>query len=93
MSAYKPLADHAPWMNPAAAALHICGNLEAGRPVYVDIFQCQHAVVAVGFNRNGIYIHDPAGTALYYAGFSDLRDRLKDGRWWSSSSHGTSTSS
>ena len=80
MSAYRPLQDNAPWMNPAAAALHICGHLEEGRPVYVDIFQCQHAVVAVGFNRDGIYLHDPAGTALFYAGFTDLRDRLKDGR-------------
>ncbi len=77
---YQPKLSRAPWMNPAAASLYICANLAEGRPVYVDIFQMQHAIVAVGFNHNGLYVHDPAGTALVYAGFTDVRERLKEGR-------------
>ena len=80
LSAYQPELTRVPWFEPSAAALYICRNLTAGQPVYVDLYKIQHAVVAVGYDHRGLYIHDPSGHAFQAAGMTDYLDRIREGR-------------
>jgi len=56
--------DRLPYTDLFACARHVVGHLKAGRPVYLNVCGIQHAVVAVGFNRDGLWVHDPGGTVL-----------------------------
>lgn len=75
-----PDLSHAPWTEPLEATLFIVENLRQGRPVFVDVYGIQHAVVAVGFNETGLYLHDPAGTLVIKSGRADGWDLYKQGR-------------
>jgi len=80
LSAYQPELTRVPWFEPSAAALYICRNLSAGQPVYVDLYKIQHAVVAVGYDHRGLYIHDPSRHAFISLGETDSLDRIRAGR-------------
>ncbi|MBI3465123.1 MAG: C39 family peptidase [Planctomycetes bacterium] len=41
-------------------------HLNQGRPVWVGFPYAGHAVVVVGFDRNGFYVHDPSGVLIEY---------------------------
>lgn len=78
--ALVPDLSQAPWVEPLEAALFIVENLRLRRPVYVDVYGVQHAVLAVGFNEQGLYIHDPSGTLAIKSGRSDAWDLYRQGR-------------
>ena len=43
---------------------YLIASLASGKPVLLQLYDQAHAVVTVGYSRNGIYIHDPSGATV-----------------------------
>ncbi|MBI4371826.1 MAG: C39 family peptidase [Elusimicrobia bacterium] len=43
---------------------YVRSQLDQGRPVWVDLTSAVHAVVAVGYDADDIYVHDPSGALI-----------------------------
>jgi hypothetical protein len=56
--------DIVPWKSHWQTAGYIAAQLSKGQPVWLGIYGQSHAIIAVGFNRQGIFVHDPSGAII-----------------------------
>ncbi|MBY0228561.1 MAG: C39 family peptidase [Gemmataceae bacterium] len=99
----RPFKDHGlevehnflPWKEPWPLASYLVERLKEGRPVFLDIQARSHAIVAVGYDDKGIYLHDPSGaitnditgemvgTHLHWDSFAEMcREAWINGNVW-----------
>ncbi|MDB5312410.1 MAG: hypothetical protein JWO38_6612 [Gemmataceae bacterium] len=56
--------DILPWKSHWVTAGYIAAQLSKGQPVWLGIYGQSHVLVAVGYNRRGIFVHDPSGAII-----------------------------
>jgi hypothetical protein len=54
-----------PWKSHWATAAYLVSQLSQGRPVFIGTYAQRHALVAVGFDNAGVYLHDPSGAVTH----------------------------
>ncbi|MDB6036786.1 MAG: hypothetical protein JWM99_627, partial [Verrucomicrobiales bacterium] len=63
-----PVLENGTWIHPPNFYAYLIAQLDAGHPVMTLVQYGAHAVVVVGYDSTGVFVHDPSGHSIQTAG-------------------------
>lgn len=61
------VGDRSAWVSSDSINAFLLDQIDAGQPVFIIVQYGLHALVVVGYDRGGVYIHDPSGHSIQVA--------------------------